>query len=107
KQICHLPTPEVWDRTNGRIYKISHKDAKPVKPFDLSKATWAELVKYQEHENDWYARMARRIMQERVSRDPKGSADARDTLVKMATGHKDKSIQLRAVWALHVTGGFP
>ena len=30
KQICHLPQPEKWDRTNGRIYKISHKDAKPV-----------------------------------------------------------------------------
>jgi len=40
KQICHTTNPEVWDRTNGRIYKISHKDAKPVKPFDLSKATW-------------------------------------------------------------------
>ena len=65
KQICHNGNPEIWDRTNGRIYKISHKDAKPVKSFDLSKATWAELVKYQEHENDWYARTARRIMQER------------------------------------------
>ena len=26
KQICHLPNLEV-DRTNGRIFKISHKDA--------------------------------------------------------------------------------
>ena len=69
KQICHLPQPEKWDRTNGRIYKICYKDTKPVAGVDLSKATWAELVKYQEHENDWYARTARRIMQER-HRDP-------------------------------------
>ena len=104
KQICHLKEPERWDRTNGRIYKISHKDAKAVKGLDLSKATWAELVKYQEHENDWYARTARRIMQERVSRDPKGSAEAREALAKMVVEHKDLAISLRALWAIHITG---
>ncbi len=107
RQICHTNNPQVWDRTNGRIYKISYKDAKPVKNLDLSKATWAELVKYQEHENDWYARTARRIMQERVSREPKTSADARAALVKMAKENKEEAIRLRAMWALHVTGGVP
>jgi putative membrane-bound dehydrogenase-like protein len=105
KQICHLPQPEVWDRTNGRIYKISYKDSKPAKPFDLSKATWEELVKYQESENDWWARTARRIMQERFAHDPKGaekaSAEARDALAKMMKKHKDTTIRLRSLWALH------
>lgn len=104
KQICHLNRPEVWDRTNGRIYKISHKDAKPVKPFDLSKLTDLELVNLQEHENDWYARMARRLLQER-SREQKASADARAALTKLATEHKDEAIRLRAFWALHAVGG--
>ena len=36
KQACHLPNPEVWDRTNGRIYKITYGDPKPVK-VDLAK----------------------------------------------------------------------
>jgi putative membrane-bound dehydrogenase-like protein len=101
QQICHLPQPEKWDRTNGRIYKIKYKDAKPVKNVDLSKATWQELVKYQESENDWYARMARRIMQERASRDPKASAEAVAPLTKLALDHKDEAVRLRALWALH------
>jgi putative membrane-bound dehydrogenase-like protein len=114
QQICHLPQPEKWDRTNGRIYKISYKDTKPVKNLDLSKATWAELVKYQEHENDWYARMARRIMQERAAEVKRSPAlpppvytAARDDLAKMAKEQKDDTIRLRALWALHVTGGIP
>ncbi|QJW97742.1 PVC-type heme-binding CxxCH protein [Frigoriglobus tundricola] len=104
KQICHT-TNDIWDRTNGRIYKISYKDAKPVKSFDLSKATWAELVKYQEHENDWYARTARRIMQERAGRDPKANADARTELVKVLSGHPDPAVRLRTLWSLQAIGG--
>jgi putative membrane-bound dehydrogenase-like protein len=104
KQICHLPQPEVWDRTNGRIYKISHRDAKPVKGVDLSKSTWAELVKYQEHENDWYARVARRIMQERVSRDPKAGAEVLGKLMKLVGNHKDEGVRLRALWSMHACG---
>ncbi|HEY2908809.1 MAG TPA: PVC-type heme-binding CxxCH protein, partial [Gemmataceae bacterium] len=65
KQICHLPQPEKWDRTNGRIYKISYKGTKPVVGLDLQKCTDEELVKYQLHENQWYVRHARRILQER------------------------------------------
>src|SRR5262245_13613047 len=107
KQICHLPQPEKWDRTNGRIYKISHKDARPVKNVDLSKATWAELVKYQESENDWYARTARRIMQERISREPQMAGQLLEVIFQLGQlvkNHPDETIRLRALWALHVGG---
>ncbi|HSQ56154.1 MAG TPA: PVC-type heme-binding CxxCH protein, partial [Gemmata sp.] len=82
KQICHLPQPEVWDRTNGRIYKICYKNAKPLPKVDFTKATWADLVKCQESPNDWVARTARRIMQERAARWRKGDhpADVGETL---------------------------
>jgi putative membrane-bound dehydrogenase-like protein len=102
KQICHLPQPEVWDRTNGRIYKISHKDAKPVKSFDLSKCTDAELVKYQKDENDWYARTARRLLQERYATN-RPPVVLRSGLVGLA-GDKDRTVKLRALWALAATG---
>ncbi len=109
KQICHNNNAEIWDRTNGRIYKISHKDAKPVKNVDLSKATWAELVKYQEHENEWYARTARRIMQERyqhVTTDEQKEEvrKASCSLEKIVQTHKNSVVRLRAMWALNVTG---
>ena len=107
KQICHRPEPEVWDRTNGRVFKISYKDTKPVVGLDLQKATDEELVKYQTHENQWYVRHARRILQERaVSREPKASA-VRDALVALAKAATNDTELLRALWALHVTGGLP
>src|SRR5213076_227434 len=62
KQICHTNNPEVWDRTNGRVYKISYQGTKKVTGLDLKKCTDEELVKYQLHENDWYVRHARRIL---------------------------------------------
>ena len=67
KQSCHLNNPQVWDRSNGRIYKIVHKDAKPVVGLDLGKLSDKELVNLQLHANAWYARHARRILQERVA----------------------------------------
>jgi putative membrane-bound dehydrogenase-like protein len=115
KQICHLPQPEVWDRTNGRIYKISYTKGKPAPAVDFTNATWADLVKAQESPNDWVSRTARRLMQERtyelskreIRTGPALEHDARAELIKLATGHKDEIIRLRAVWALHLSGGIP
>src|SRR5262245_19840921 len=66
KQACHLPQPEVWDRTNGRIYKISYRGTKPVAGIDLQKCTDAELARLQLSVSDWYVRHARRLLQERA-----------------------------------------
>jgi putative membrane-bound dehydrogenase-like protein len=101
KQICHRGEPEVWDRTNGRIYKISHKDAKPVKPFDLSKATTRELIQYQTHENDWYARTARRLLQERYRlKSDFGFFTVTEVPLadEMAFKNADEKVRLRALW---------
>jgi putative membrane-bound dehydrogenase-like protein len=105
KQACHRPEPEIWDRTNGRIYKISYRGTKPVMGLDLQKCSDAELVKYQLHENAWYARHARRILQERV---PAFLNTKRDALIGL--GLKDilkndsnETHRLRALWALYVT----
>jgi putative membrane-bound dehydrogenase-like protein len=100
KQICHNGDPQIWDRTNGRIYKISHKDVKPVASFDLSKCTDMELVKYQESENDWYARVARRIMQERAAARVLGPK-TQDRLVTFIKNQTDEARILRGIWALY------
>src|SRR5262245_52680860 len=111
KQICHLPQPEVWDRTNGRIYKISHNDAKPVKGVDLSKCTDEELVKYQLHENDWYARTARRLLQERAARQNPDAAQresmrkARVAAANITDQDPNPRNRLRGLFAFQVTGG--
>lgn len=103
KQACHLKQPEVWDRSNGRVYKISYNGSSSgatEKPLDLSKLSSEELVKLQLHPNDWYVRHARRLLQERGD-DRKAQA----ALANIAKAHPDATRRLRAMWALHVTGG--
>jgi putative membrane-bound dehydrogenase-like protein len=113
KQICHRTEPEVWDRTNGRIYKISHTDAKPVTGIDLSKATDAELVNYQFHDNDWYARTARRLLQQRYP-DGLGKPGEKPRpdvvewfgeLVRHSITTPDERIRLRLLWTLAAVDG--
>ena len=96
---CHQQRPH--DRTNGRIYKITYKDAKPWQQTDLAKLSAEELVKLQLHPNDWFVRHARRILQER------GRDEAvQSQLSAMLEDEKLTVAQrLRALWALHVTGG--
>ncbi len=61
---CH--NYEVVDRTNGRIYKITHGATKPWR-MDLSKKGNVELMELVRHKNQWIGRHARRILQERVA----------------------------------------
>lgn len=89
------------DATNGRIYRVVYKGAKPWKG-DISKMTDAELVKLQLHPNDWFVRKARRVLQERAAAKKleKGTADA---LRKILTDNNVTSRRLRALWALEAT----
>ncbi len=108
KQACHRPEPEIWDRTNGRVYKISYRGTKPVTGLDLQKCSDEELVKYQLSDNEWYARHARRILQERAANgDAQRIAAAREGLAKIATESANDAQRLRAMWTLHACGGLP
>ncbi|MDR3634225.1 MAG: DUF1080 domain-containing protein [Isosphaeraceae bacterium] len=98
KNQCHHGNVDGHDRTNGRIFKVSYGDAKPAK-LDLQKLSSNELVGLQAHPNVWYARHARRILQER-GRDQVNT----QLLEKLATTHADERIRLRALWALHSIG---
>ena len=55
KQACHVGGQvDVWDRTNGRIYKISYRGTKPVTGVDLAKKSDKELVELLSDKNEWY-----------------------------------------------------
>ncbi|MBI1830728.1 MAG: c-type cytochrome, partial [Planctomycetes bacterium] len=116
KQACHTGNIQVWDRSNGRIYKLSHRNAKGepggVSPrsIDLQKKTDMELVEYQLHENEWYVRHARRILQERFQkRELKQSDETLLALRKILQEHKSDKCRLRALWAHQalIGGRFP
>jgi putative heme-binding domain-containing protein len=94
------PDPDAeWDRSNGRIYRISHGVAPKISDFDLNKKSTAELLKLLDHPNDWYARTARRVLADR--RDPEAILPLR-TKIRSTT---DDSVQ-QSTWALYVSGGF-
>jgi len=113
KQICHRNEPEIWDRTNGRIYKISYKGTKAVAGLNLKKLRDEELVKLQGHENVWYVRHSRRILQERAVI----SVPAAPNLIHPLSGvwtqlHElvrtspEPRVRLNALYTLVVTHGY-
>jgi putative membrane-bound dehydrogenase-like protein len=98
---CHNYT-EV-DRTNGRIFKVTHGQVTPFAG-DLARRGDAELVRLQMHNNDWHVRHARRLLQERAAAG-KLEPQTHGRLRKMLAENPDVARKLRALWALHVTGG--
>ena len=77
---------------------------------DLKTASNEQLIELQLHDNDWYVRHARRILQERAAAQPPGPTSdvmrkVHAALSPIAYEHADETRQLRGLWALHVTGG--
>ncbi|MBI4663765.1 MAG: hypothetical protein HY735_33610 [Verrucomicrobia bacterium] len=99
KNQCHHNNVEGHDRGNGRIFKIVYGDTK-WSPVDLRQKNDEELVQLQLHRNDWQVRHARRLLQERGP-NPK----VHESLLKILNDNPEVTRKLRALWALHVTGG--
>ncbi|MEE2947239.1 MAG: PVC-type heme-binding CxxCH protein [Verrucomicrobiota bacterium] len=89
-------------RTSGRIFKVSYGKTKPLTR-DLAKLSSLDLANLQTHPNEWHARMARRVLQERaVAGEDLGQA--RKKLFRLYSGSKSVPNRLRAMWSLHITG---
>jgi putative membrane-bound dehydrogenase-like protein len=100
---CHENDADNAHRENGRIYKVSYGKVAAVK-VDLSGESDLALANYQLHSNDWYVRTARRLLQERaVAGKDLGAANR--VLLEMLASNPEVTRRLRAVWALHATGG--
>ncbi|MBI5759570.1 MAG: DUF1080 domain-containing protein [Planctomycetales bacterium] len=121
---CHHGNVAGHDRSNGRIFKVSYVGVPPSGGRTLAGNTTANgqpakagtptgglramtdlnLVNLQLHQNDWYVRTARRLLQERAAAD-KLDVKVRPALAKLAFQHDEVTRRLRGLWALHVTGG--
>jgi putative membrane-bound dehydrogenase-like protein len=100
---CHENDADGSHRENGRIFKITYGDVRPVK-VDLAAQADEELAKLQLHPNEWYVRTARRLLQERAAAG-KDLNGAHRVLREILTTHPDVRRQLRSIWALYATGG--
>jgi putative membrane-bound dehydrogenase-like protein len=98
---CH--NYKVADKTNGRIYKITYGTPKAWKG-DLAKLNDADLARLQEHKNEWFARHARRLLQERaaVRKIAPAAVAVLNGFFSDATGGPQR--RLRALWALNAIG---
>ena len=105
KQACHHHDPKIWDRTNGRIYKVSYQGTKPVDGVDLAEGDGrgaGEVPAARER----LVRPPRppAACRSAAAGEPKPSADGA-ALAKIAFDHADETRRLRGLWALHATGG--
>jgi len=92
-------------RGTGRIFKISYGQVEAPR-VDVAKMDHRELVELQLHENDWHVRHARRVLQERhTAGEP--MSQVHQQLLAIFDENPDATRKLRAMWALHVTGGAP
>jgi putative membrane-bound dehydrogenase-like protein len=105
QQHCHNPNTEVWDRGNGRIYRIEFTATYRARKVDLASLEDTKLVELHHHTNEWFVRTARRLLHERSTMRPLDS-EAVTALLDMARSDADSSRRLRALWTLHLIGAF-
>ena len=97
-------------KDTGRVFRIAPKQslaqAWPRRYADLGTMTDAELVALQESPSDWHSRRARVILQGRAAAG-RLAPGTHEQLRRLFTTSANADWRLRAMWALHVTGGWP
>ncbi|MEN3941761.1 PVC-type heme-binding CxxCH protein [Prosthecobacter sp. SYSU 5D2] len=139
KQICHRGSNaiEMWDRSNGRIYRVSYGPSTagtpariknsggeaankneayksvraplgfaardfqfPKAPFDLAKESDVTLAKLAvQSENDWFSRMARRVIMESIANSPPSMKGSNKSEVERVLFGTDETKALKSLWA--------
>lgn len=105
-QTCHHRDVEIWDRSNGRIFRVRYGDAKSSK-MNLDRLSDRDLVAILGSRNAVRARLAQRILQERASNKDLDEAAVRNAFQEFEQVHRsDDLLRLRVLWARHVCGLF-
>ena len=100
---------EVLHQETGRIFRIAPKQSLAEqwegRYSDLRRLPDSRLVSLQTSRSDWHARRARVILQHRAATGTL-NAGTREELRRMFQSETNPDWRLRAMWALHVTGGW-
>ena len=78
-----------------RVYRIQHKEAHALPPFDLNPKTPAKLVAMLDHPNGWVRTTANRLLSEGAGRDYATTLESEAASAKTAYG------RMQALWVLH------
>jgi len=86
------------DKSNGRIYRLKAKGARPIPPFDLGKFTTVQLVGLLGHTNKWFRQEALRLLGDRKD------SSVVSLLTEMVRTNSGQ-LALESLWALNLSGG--
>jgi len=86
------------DTSNGRIYRLRAKGAKPIAPFDLRKESTPALIDRLASTNRWERQTALRLIADR-----KDSAQIPELRKRLANATGQQALEL--LWALNLCGG--
>ncbi len=100
---------DVLHHETGRIFRVAPTASQaadwPGRYSDLRAMSDAELVALQTSRSDWHARRARVILQGRAAKGTLGGQTHAE-LLRIFKTDTNPDWRLRAMWALHVTGGW-
>jgi putative heme-binding domain-containing protein len=86
------------DKSNGRVYRLKAKGAKPIPSFNLAKLTTGELVGLLSNTNKWFRQESLRLI-----------GDRRESLVSPMLAEmvhtNTGQLALESLWALNLSGG--
>jgi putative membrane-bound dehydrogenase-like protein len=103
-QTCHHRDVEIWDRSNGRLYRVRHGDVKNAVT-NLPDLSDADLVATIANANVFHSRQARRLLQERAAAGTLDKAATESALATFETAHAGSGpLRLRALWTRHACG---
>lgn len=91
---------------SGRVYRIMPKGAKKIERPNIPALSDLELVKMQDHSNDWYVRQARLQLHYRAETGKLDHKSVHAALDDYFSTTASSGKRLRALWAMHVTGRF-
>jgi putative membrane-bound dehydrogenase-like protein len=106
------PDPDAqWDRSNGRIYRITLRDAERISALDFTKLEIDRLLELHRHPNQWYVRKARSEIVRRYRQSERDSAESdflklRLKLSENTKSEIDEKMALEWLWSLHIIDGF-
>lgn len=103
-QTCHHRDVEIWDRRNGRLYRVRHGDAASTVT-NLPDRSDKELVATLAHANVFHSRQAQRLLQERAAFGTLDPATVEKALGTFEDEHAASfPLRLRALWTRHACG---
>ena len=103
-QTCHHRDVEIWDRSNGRIFRVRYGDPKSAVT-DLPDRDTAALVAALGSKNTFHARQAQRLLHERTASDTLDTEEVVAALTEFESEHAGNTpLRLRAMWTRNVTG---